>query len=259
VNSFTRAAISIGAFVLICGCGSSGSSSPLKSTADHLGDIHSGTLSLRFALIPAGATRGVGVNLSGPFSLAAGGPLPVARIAYVQQAGAAVRRATFTSTGRQAFVTTGGRTLRLSASQVSGLHVGVGEVRSLDDIGLHVERWVRHPDVTPGPQIDGQSTDRITGTLDANAALTDVVRGSGGTAGLTTADARRLAQTISASSVEVVAGKADHLLRRLALSVRMSVPPGLRVKLGGRADLRLTLAMAITGVNRSVKVSAPAA
>jgi hypothetical protein len=236
------------ATLLAAGCGGSEESSPLRQTADHLGDIHSGTLSLDFSLTPAGSPKGVGVQLQGPFSLQGKGPLPIARISYAQRAGA-TRRATFVSNGRQAYVATGGRTVRLSPQQLSGLRVGAGQKRSLDDLGLHVDRWVQRPKVAAGPRLDGKETQRITGTLDAKEALADLARASGGASGLSQADAKRLSRTVSGSAVEIVSGKDDHLLRRLRLSVNLAVPPDLRAKVGGKAGLRVLLRLGIARPN----------
>lgn len=251
-----RVAAAVGAAaVLLSGCGSSPTA--LRRTADRLADIHSGDLTLRFSLTPAGAKEGVSVQLDGPFSLAADKPLPIARIAYAQRAGT-TRRATFISTGRQAFVTTGGRTVRLSRDRLAGLRVGSGKARSVDDLGLHVDRWVKDATTSAGPRLHEQETQRIAGTLKPAQALGDLARASGGAGGLSTADAKRLSRTVSGSSVEIIAGKQDHLLRRLRLSVVLSVPPDLRSKLGTRAGLRIRFSIGIAEPNKSVHVRAPA-
>lgn len=237
------------------GCGG-GASSPLEQTADRLSDIHSGTLRLELSMTPQGSAKGVGIKLDGPFSLAGNSPLPVARIAYTQQADSTVR-AVFTSTGTRAFVTTGGRTTPLSDQQAAQLRIGAGKSQSLDDLGLHVERWVKGAKTADGPSVDGQPTQRITGALDAPAALSDLAKASGGAAGLSSADAKRLANTVARSSVEVLTGKDDHLLRRLAVSADFAVPPELRAQVGGRAGLHVAFRMSIAHPNQRVRVSAP--
>lgn len=241
----------------VAGCG--GSPSPLEQAADGLSGLRSGDLSLELRLNPAGGGDGVGIELRGPFSLAGPGPLPVARIAYVQSAGPRSTRATFISTGREAFVATGGRTVRLPADRLRGLRVGTGASRSLDDLGLRVDRWVRDARTADGPRLDGQATDRITGTLDARQALGDLARASGGAAGVSAEEAKRLAGTVERSAIEVVAGREDHLLRRLRLSVRLAVPPSLRAQVGGAAGLEVSFRMSIGRPNRPVTVAAPRA
>lgn len=240
----------------VAGCGGAGTS-PLEQTADHLSDIHSGTLQLELSLTPQGSAKGVGVKLDGPFSLAGNTPLPVARITYTQHADSTVR-AVFTSTGTRAFVTTGGRTTLLTDQQTARLRLGAGKTQSLDDLGLHVERWVKAAKTADGPSVDGRSTQRITGALDAPAALGDLAKASGGASGLSSEDAKRLANTVSRSSVEVLTGKDDHLLRRLAVSADLAVPPELRAKVGGRVGLRVVFRMSIAHPNQKVRVSAPA-
>jgi hypothetical protein len=237
-------------------CGES--PSPLERTADNLGDIRSGTLSLRFSLTPATAERGIGVALRGPFSLAGKGPLPVARIAYSERAGV-TRRATFISTGDRAFVETAGRTVRLPASSLRGLRLGSGPERSLEDLGLHVERWVKNTRTTAGPRLEGKSTELISGTLDAEAALDDLAPLLGEAGGLSKEESQRLSRTVSASAVRIVTGSADHLLRRLRLSVTLAVPPDLRAKVGGRHALRIKIGLKLSRLNRPVRVRHPGA
>lgn len=243
------------ASLAVAGCG--GSDSPLGQTADRLGDIHSGVMELELSLTPAGADRGISVRLDGPFSLAGDRPLPVARVRFVQEAGGTVD-ATFTSTGTEAFVTAGGRVTRLSDAQVADLRTGAGETRSLGDLGLDVESWVDEPKTAAGPRVDGEPTERITGRLDAEALLGDLARASRGATGLSPEEAERLARTVSSSSVEVLAGEQDHLLRRLTARVDLAVPPELRDRVGGRAGLRVALRFGVSKVNEPVTVQAPA-
>ena len=105
------AALALGA----AGCGgeSGGGGSAtdaLAETAENLGAIESGDLSLR--LVVASDGTDVGFELDGPFALAEDGGLPVAEIEYTQLAGAEEETATFISTGEKAFVETEGAGLR---------------------------------------------------------------------------------------------------------------------------------------------------
>ena len=136
----------------------------LDQTAANLGKVRSGTLTLRFGLRPAGRPeRGVGVELHGPFSLAARSPLPVARVAYTQIAGSRRVPATLISTGR-------GRTYRLAPEQADALRLGDGGP-GLHALKLDVRRWVRRPELSTGPRVGGDETDRVTGRLDAREVL----------------------------------------------------------------------------------------
>ncbi len=90
----------------------------------------------------------------------------------------------------------------------------------------------------------------------ASEALGDLALTSGQT-GLTEAEVKRLARTVSASSIEILTGKDDRLLRRLRLSVALDVPPELRPKTGGTTALEVKVDMALRKVNRPVRVNAP--
>jgi len=63
-------------------------------------------------------------------------------------------------------------------------------------------------------------------------------------------------RTVSASSIEILTGKDDRLLRRLRLSVALDIPPELRPKTGGTTALEVKVDMALREVNRPVRVSA---
>lgn len=237
----------------VAGCGGT-EASPLQETSDNLADVRSADLDLSLRLVPSGSD-GVGVSLRGPFALSADTPLPVADIDYVQTAGKRVR-ATFTSTGRKAYVTTAGRTVRLAGKQLTGLRVGAGDTKRLSDLGLDVQGWIEGAKTAAGPRIGGAATERITGRLRASKALGDLARASGQT-GLTEDEVKRLSRTVSASSIEILTGKDDRLLRRLRLSVALDVPPELRPKTGGTTALEVKVDLALRRVNRPVRVSAP--
>ncbi len=248
LRSRRRAAATLSAaIVLFAGCG--GSDSPLEQTADRLADIRSGQLDFTIRLVPSGSA-GVSVGLRGPFSLSEDLPLPVARIAYDRRAGQTTE-AMFTSTGRQAFVTTAGRTVRLSDEQASGLRVGKGEARSLKDLGLNLDRWIKDERTTRQKDLD-----HITGTIDASEVLGDLARIAGRST-LSEDEAERLSRTVSSSSIEIRTGAEDRLLRRVRASIDLAVPPELRAKTGGRSGLKIELDLRLKKLNRPVEVAAP--
>jgi len=111
----------------LAGCGGGGDAHRVLSrTADSLGKIRSGNLTLRLVVSPRSGTRGrVGFVLRGPFSVRAGA-LPVARIAYTQIAGAHEATLTFLSTGSDAYAAVHGRAYRLPASAEAELRGAVG-------------------------------------------------------------------------------------------------------------------------------------
>src|SRR5437588_1177835 len=108
-----RRLLVLAAFALIfSGCG--GSAGParkeLRTTADRLGQIRSGDLTLLLLVSPASGTKGrIGFKLQGPFALRRGA-LPVADLRYTQYAGPRQATATFVSTGTKAYAVSGGKT-----------------------------------------------------------------------------------------------------------------------------------------------------
>lgn len=249
LRSRRSAAVALSAGGLFIGaCG--GSDSPLQQTADRLADIRSGELDFTIRLVPSGSA-GVSVGLRGPFSLSGDKPLPVARIRFDRRAGQRTQ-ATFISTGKQAFVATAGRTVRLSDDQASGLRVGEGEATSLEDLGLNIDRWIKDARTTRQRDLD-----RITGTLDASEALGDLARIAGRDT-LGEDEAERLSRTVSGSSIEIRTGAKDRLLRRLTLSVDLAVPPELRAKTGGGSGLKVEVDLRLRDINRPVRVDPPA-
>jgi hypothetical protein len=244
-----------------CGGGGDDGADVLRQTSANLAKVTSGDLTLRFVMRPqeGGDDQGVGVELRGPFSLAGDGPLPVARVAYTQIAGGRRVPATFISTGRAAFVEVGGTTYRVPASRTKGVRFG-RRGRGLDALELDARRWVRHPKVSDGPKVGGEETDRVTGDLNTGAALADLLgaaqrAGSGG--GLTAEDGRRLARTVRRSSIEVLTGSKDRLLRRMLVRADLDVPESLRRQAGGRAALHLEFELGVARPNRAVTVTAP--
>ncbi|WP_258304763.1 hypothetical protein, partial [Escherichia coli] len=87
---------------------------------------------------------------------------------------------------------------------------------------------VRDPEVTNGPTVDGQETQRVTGRLDVPAAARDLLRltqalGSGEEAqrALRGGAAKELEGAVRSPRFELLTGKDDHLLRRLRLAAEL--------------------------------------
>ena len=136
---------------LAAGCGQSDSQRILSQTADNLGKIHSGDLTLRLVVSPREGTKGrVGFELRGPFALRQGG-LPVAKIAYTQIAGDRKATATFISTGTNAYAEINGIAYELPASATDAVRRAAGGGKASGGLGrLEIDSWVDHPVVTDG-------------------------------------------------------------------------------------------------------------
>jgi hypothetical protein len=246
--------------VIAAGCGGDSPEKVLKETADNLGDVRSGRLAMRMSIAgTAPQARGgtVGFALRGPFALAAPGGIPKARVAYTQVAGPNRATVTLIATGKQAFVQVGGRAYELSAAQSRQLRAGTGGLgRGEAGQQLKVGSWVRDPEVTDGPPVDGQETQRVTGKLDVPAAARDLLRltqalgpGEEAQRALRGGAARELEGAVRSSRFELLTGKDDHLLRRLRLAAEL--------RAGDAPGARISFDLGLARPNEKVTVAAP--
>jgi hypothetical protein len=233
------------------GCGGGGAS-VASQTGTNVAKIKSGVLDLRLVVDPHGGGEPFGFELRGPFALREG-KLPVARLALTQIANGSSATATLVSDGRRAWIVSSGVTRALSSSQASGLSFTGGFQ------GLDIGSWIRDPKVTDA----GNGLDRVTGRLDVVAAA----NGLNGIAALTGRtvpklagdDATRLEEATRSSSVVLLTGKDDRLLRSLnvAADLGFDVPASLRQALGTRVGAKIEFRLAVARPNSRVVVHAP--
>lgn len=256
-----RAALTALALVglVACGGGGSGGSAQdaLRETAKNLDDIRSGRIDLRLTAESAGAPAPVGFTLKGPFALPKEEGLPVADLAVTELRGKQELATRFVSTGTEAWVVRdGGAPVKLSGNggvSVGGSEGGLGSLR--------IDGWLRDPQSSDV----GDDAQRITAGLNVAAAFDDLGRlgerlKSSSLAGLRPLDEdakAALERSAKDSSVEVVTGKEDRLLRRLVLTVTLTgageVPEGLR----SLVPVTLSLTLDLAEVNQPVKVDPP--
>ncbi len=241
-----------------CGGGSGAGETPaqvVSKTAAKLPDIRSGDMRVELAATGRGGgqTAKLGFKLAGPFALARGAGLPVAKLRYTQISGDQQGSATFISTGREAFVQGGGAVRPLPDAQTRRLRAATGRlsqnggVRKLDLVG-----WMRDPKLGGGPAVGGDATDRIRARVNVPAVAKDLAGRLG--------DTRELERAIETARVELLTGTKDRLLRRLTLDVNLAldVPNGLRRQLGQLVSGGVRLVFEVTDPNRKVSVPRPA-
>lgn len=254
----SRAGVAFAAVAVaaLTACGSPGSpaESALRDTAKNLGDIRSARLDLRMTAESA-ASEPVGFSLKGPFALPEKEGLPVADVEVTELRGKQSVTSSFVSTGTEAYVVRDGRATKLAGDVSVG-----GESGGLES--LRIDGWLRDPEIADG----SGDTERITAGLNVAAAFDDLGRlgerlGTSALAGLRPLDDAAKAQlerSAKDSSIEVVTGKDDRLLRRLVLKVTLTaageVPEGLR----SLVPVTLTLSMDLAEVNQPVRVEPPA-
>jgi hypothetical protein len=246
----------------LAGCGGDdAATTAIKSAAGSLGKIHSGRMDFRFTLAPhSDPGRGVvGVKIAGLFAASSGKGLPQLKVTYTRLAGKQSTGAEVVSTGSAVYVVSGGRTTRLSAAQSAPLRGALTTSGGLGGLGVDPSRWIKDPKLSAGPTLAGTKTDRITGKLAAGAALKDLaaLAHRSGSGQIPDSEVKRLDAAIGSSSVQVIAGHDDHLLRELAVKVSLRLPPELRSRVPAAGGVDATLLMRIDRPNSTVRVSAP--
>jgi hypothetical protein len=236
----------------------------LATSAQRFGEVRSGELELRVLATPDDRRdRGIGFQLTGPFSLEGDTPLPVARMRFTRIAGEQRSSAVLTSTGEQAFVTVDGVTTPLdeTRAQALALPAGPDRPRTLETLGIDILSWLEDPEAQDGPQLDGVATDRVTGDLRTGRAVRDVLsalrRGGAAVPEPTDGLVQRIDAAVAEADVEVVAGREDGVPRRMSFAVTLRPTPELETALPGGGAVRLTARLDLRRPNSSVEVRAP--
>jgi hypothetical protein len=257
-----RVALAVGILLLVLGgCGGGGSSAGdvLQDTADKLGEIRSGELTLRLLVHPVGAGDDVGFELQGPFALPREDAPANARLRYTQIRGANRGGVTVVLAGGKGYIQSKGTYYELPADVTRSLQQSGGSGEDPLDT-LHLEGWL----IDPKLERSGD-TDRVTGTVDAVAAVNDLLQlahdfGRDDLRPLEGKDTERFRQAVRSASLELETGAKDRLLRRLtlALDLGLDVPRELRRALGTRVGAQVRFELAVASPNMPVRITAPA-
>lgn len=254
----------LGVTLLLVGCGGDDAAQVVRETQAKLGEIRSGQLSMRVEVAAHGGGGPVGLRLQGPFSLASPGPLPVARVRYTQLAGAERAVATLVSTGRRAYVELDGTPYRLPRAREDELADALGgrdRGRGLDALGLDLAEWIEEPRLEEVAGSAGHELERVTGRVDVVAALRDVLSAAGQATDegfdIDERTVEGIRKAVRSSSIELVTGVDDRLLRRLRLELDFQAPARLQPLLGGLRGGRLLFALQIERPNQAIRVDEP--
>jgi hypothetical protein len=257
-----RVAVATVALVLSA-CGSD-AADVLSETGANMSEIESGQMLLRLTAAAADEEEApVGFELRGPFALPDEGDLPVAELEYTQLAGDESETVTFISTGEAAFVEVDGVAYELPPEQVAELRGGPEQEAEnvFDEVGI--DDWIRDPVLSDGEEVDGDPTDQVSGSLDVIVALNDLFElgerfGGSDLPRIEGAAGRQLEGAVQDSSMSVLTGREDRLLRQLEMEVDLApqLPPELQeieVVSGANVSLSVTL----TDLNETVEVEEP--
>lgn len=174
------------------------------------------------------------------------------------------------STGDRVFVKFAGTFYEQPADEVARTNrrlrrQGGKDGGSLADLGIDARGWVDDARVEGEEEIGGVVTEHVSGTLDVEAALTDLnglVKQSAGSLGEAGAGARplsekeiqRLAKSVENPTFDVYVGRDDDIVRRVALQIDVDVPERDRKDVGGMtgASIRFTAQLDDVGGDQSV-------
>jgi hypothetical protein len=253
-----RLLIGLAAAVVLSGCGA-GAGAPagpaLQETATKLETIKSGILSLKVNMVPKDGDA-FGYEIHGPIKLAGDGEVPLADVEYTQRANGQEDTVRLVLDETGGWIERDGARTQLTQSQLDELRsagsvLGEGGLESLD-----FETWIADPKRSDGPD----DTDKVSGELDVVAAMNGLAGLSGvlgDPARLDKASRKQVEDAVKDSSFELLTGKDDRLLRKLALMFEFDaeVPDELRDELGKDAvGARFEFDLALDDVNRPVAI-----
>lgn len=189
-----------------------------------------------------------------------------------QGAGQAIQAGVL-STGDRLFVKFGGAFYEQPPEQVARTNRELEREDGDDngtfaDLGLDARKWVVDARVEGEEEIGGVTTEHVKGTLDVEAAMTDVndlAKRSSGTlsdAGqaarpLGEREIERLAKSVDSPSFDVYVGKDDGIVRRISLRIDVEVPERDRKRVGGVTSASVRLSAQLADVGGEQQVEAP--
>ena len=189
-----------------------------------------------------------------------------------QGAGQAIE-AGLLSTGDRVFLKFGGTFYEQPADQVARTNrqlarQGDKGSGSFADLGLDARSWIVDAEIEGDEEIGGVATEHVAGTLDVEAALSDLNRlvkrsaGALGEAGdaarpLEREEIERLARSVDDPTFDVYVGKDDDIVRRVSLRIDVDVPEEERRDVGGITGASIRLTAQLDDVGGDQRVEAP--
>ncbi|HEU0018729.1 MAG TPA: hypothetical protein VFQ14_00420 [Thermoleophilaceae bacterium] len=176
------------------------------------------------------------------------------------------------STGDRLFLKFGGAFYEQSRAEVARTNRRLarenGDSGTFSDLGLDARKWIVDARIDGEEEIGGVATEHVKGTLDVEAALTDLnslLKGSSNALAEAGQQAKpfgkeeieRLAKSVDDPTFDVYVGKDDDVVRRISLRLDVEVPEQDREKVGGVTGASIRLSAQLDDVGGDQQVDVP--
>lgn len=259
--------------VLVMTTGTPSSAQLMKQAASSFGEVKRGNFRFAITITPAGSDSAStsSIELSGPFEIVPGKPLPVAKITYAVTSGGRSQTVTLLTTGEKAYTVIKGQAYELPASATKELKSATkdlnkpGEGKGLTGIKLNFDKWIENPQVAAGRDIDGTATWRTSANVNIVNALKDLTSSAGAFSSITgqsvpalkDKDLESVKKGIKDARVVVYVGRYDRIIRLLDMTMTFTTPENQQAALGGVTGGKMNMTLGISEPNQPVNVKPP--
>lgn len=259
---------------LVLSTGTPSSAQLMKHAATSFGDVKKGTFRFAITITPQGSSTASpsSIELTGPFEIVPGKPLPLARITYTVSSGGRSQVVTLLTTGDKAYSLIKGQAYELPASATKDLKSATkdlskgGSGTGLSGIKLNFDKWLINPQVSPGADIDGTATWRTTAGVNVVEAVKDLTASAGALGSITgqkavtslkSSDIKAINKQIKDAHVVVYVGRYDNIVRLMDLTMDFKTPSATTAQTGGISGGKANLVVGISEPNKDVDVKLP--
>ncbi len=259
--------------VLILNTGQPSASALMKNAASSFGEVRRGTFQFAITITPQGSSTASpsAIELSGPFELVPGKPLPRARITYTVSSGGRSQEVVLLTTGDKAYTVIKGQAYELPATATKQLKEATKDLSKdgggtgLTGLKLNFDKWLVNPQVSAGGEIDGTATWRTTADVNVVEAMKDLT-GSLGTLGSITgqqvpalkkSQIKEIKEQIKDAKVVVYVGRYDRFIRLMDLTMTFKTPESAAAETGGITGGKMNMRVGISEPNQPVDVKPP--
>ncbi|MBV9423652.1 MAG: hypothetical protein JOZ98_12130 [Solirubrobacterales bacterium] len=272
------------AATILAACGSSsspGASSLLQQTFSGTHRVDSGNLDLSLTIEPSGsgtASAPISLSFGGPFQSTGSGKLPRSDFSVTVSALGQSGSLGIVSTGTAGYVTLQGTSYRLPQATFQKLESSFAGITSsgsgagsgtLAGLGIQPLHWLTNPTVVGTENMAGATTTHIHAGVNVSGFLNDLntflrkastigVSGANRLSGGLSPKARdRIAKEIQNPSFDVWTGNSDKIMRRMSISLLLSVTGQVSTLFGGMRSAAIALTVQYADLNQPQTITAP--